>query len=73
MKKISIAEEESEEQERFLIKTRSRHQEEQATEEDDSEYIAPAFDEVVPIINFVADKLIEANKWVLVYMHNQIA
>ncbi|KAK3879353.1 hypothetical protein Pcinc_016070 [Petrolisthes cinctipes] len=56
--------EESEEQERFLMKTRSRHQEEQAAEEDDGEYIAPAFDEVVPIINFIADKLIEANKLV---------
>lgn len=57
--------EESEEQEKILINKSRREQNEshdEGTDEDENEYIAPAYDEIVPVINFIADKLMEANK-----------
>lgn len=35
---------------------------EDENEEEESEYIAPAYDEIVPVINLIAEKLVEANK-----------
>ncbi|XP_045615029.1 brefeldin A-inhibited guanine nucleotide-exchange protein 3 isoform X2 [Procambarus clarkii] len=57
--------EESEEQEKIVInksRNESHNINDERTDDDDSDYIAPAYDEIVPVINFIADKLIEANK-----------
>ncbi|XP_037800273.1 brefeldin A-inhibited guanine nucleotide-exchange protein 3-like [Penaeus monodon] len=58
--------EESCEQENILQKKLGKDAEEKIgedeNEEEESEYIAPAYDEIVPVINLIAEKLVEANK-----------
>ncbi|XP_069945766.1 brefeldin A-inhibited guanine nucleotide-exchange protein 3 [Cherax quadricarinatus] len=63
---IKQLKEESEEQEKILINKCREGKEEsydERTDDDDTEYIAPAYDEIVPVINLIADKLVEANKY----------
>ncbi|XP_042241028.1 brefeldin A-inhibited guanine nucleotide-exchange protein 3-like isoform X2 [Homarus americanus] len=57
--------EESEEQEKILLNKCRGGQDSShdgGTDEEENEYIAPAYDEIVPVINLIADKLVEANK-----------
>lgn len=61
---FNFSEDESAEQEKML-RSKANGSSEQSQEEgtdDEAEYIAPAYDEMVPVINIIADKLMEANK-----------
>ncbi|XP_076031300.1 brefeldin A-inhibited guanine nucleotide-exchange protein 3 isoform X2 [Oratosquilla oratoria] len=63
---IQLLKEESVEQERQNPRKFSKESDEKTTAgetgEDESDFIAPAYDELVPVINFIANKLTEINK-----------
>lgn len=62
---LTVSEEESEEQQKMLMSKVRGNQDagqDEGTDDDEAEYIAPAYDEIVPVINIIADKLMEANK-----------
>ena len=61
-----LTDEENQEQEKLLGKKEAESQgdddKSDQSENEESEYIAPAYDEIVPVINLISDKLTEANK-----------